>query len=73
MPQSPNLVQAEATHTVDPLTDQAQELRDSPVMAGNGSDTEEEGETPLPEQLNISDKRRQQNAKFNSWYANALQ
>jgi hypothetical protein len=46
----------------------AQEPTDSSsVIAGNESDTDEEGETPLSGQPNVSDKRRQQNAKFNSW------
>jgi len=72
MPQSLNLAQAEADHTADSMMEQAQELTDSPVMAGDESDAEGE-ETLLLEQPNISDKRRQQDAKFNSWYARALQ
>jgi hypothetical protein len=46
----------------------AQELVDRPLgMTGNESDTDGEGEATSSEQPNVSEKRRQQNAKFNSW------
>ncbi|KAI9770580.1 MAG: Dicer-like protein 1 [Geoglossum simile] len=71
MLQSSDPAQADSNHTVESLTDQAQELADGFLdMAGNESDTEEEGEAPLSEQPKISDKRRQQNAKFDSWFSN---
>ena len=51
-----------------PSVSPAQELISSSlVMAGSESDTDEEGEAPLSVQPSVSDRRRQQNAKFSSW------
>ncbi|KAH0556704.1 hypothetical protein GP486_005507 [Trichoglossum hirsutum] len=40
------------------------------VTPENESETDEEGDSPLSSQPDISDKRRRQNAKFHSWFSN---
>ncbi|KAI9781616.1 MAG: Dicer-like protein 1 [Geoglossum umbratile] len=68
-----DLDSSKTSHDISRISPTAptQELVDGPLITtGNMSDTDGEGEATSSEQPNVSEKRRQQNAKFNSWFSN---
>ncbi|KAH0547716.1 hypothetical protein FGG08_000206 [Glutinoglossum americanum] len=46
-----------------------EQTNNTPIVAENESETDEEGETLLSAQPNVSERRRRQNAKFHSWFS----